>query len=139
MSAVKEKPTLIKPNEDEIAQLTGRTFSGREDAVRALAALHEDGLPYVVLSLGAEGALLACDEGVFHGKSPKITPRNTVGCGDSMVAGFAVGFARRLPVSDTFRTALAVSAASALSLFTGAFDSADYERLLPEVSVDRVL
>ena len=139
VSAVKEKPTLIKPNEDEIAQLTGRTFSGREDAVRALAALHEDGLPYVVLSLGAEGALLACDEGVFHGKSPKITPRNTVGCGDSMVAGFAVGFARRLPVSDTFRTALAVSAASALSLFTGAFDSADYERLLPEVSVDRVL
>ena len=138
ISAVKEKPSFIKPNEDEIAQLTGRSFSGREEAVRALMELHDGGIPYVVLSLGAEGALLACDKGVFHGKPPKITPRNTVGCGDSMVAGFAVGFARHLPMAETFRMALAVSAASALSLFTGDFDPADYDRLYPEVSIDKV-
>ena len=138
ISAVKEKPSFIKPNEDEIAQLTGRSFSGREEAVRALMELHDGGIPYVVLSLGAEGALLACDKGVFHGKPPKITPRNTVGCGDSMVAGFAVGFARHLSMAETFRTALAVSAASALSLFTGDFDPADYDRLYPEVSIDKV-
>jgi len=138
ISAVKEKPSFIKPNEDEIAQLTGRSFSGREEAVRALMELHDGGIPYVVLSLGAEGALLACDKGVFHGKPPKITPRNTVGCGDSMVAGFAVGFARHLSMAETFRMALAVSAASALSLFTGDFDPADYDRLYPEVSIDKV-
>ena len=61
------------------------------------------------------------------------------GCGDSMTAGFAVGFARSLPVEDTFRMALAVSAAGALSLFTGDFDPAEYERLLPEIAVRRVL
>ena len=138
IAAVKEKPSFIKPNEDEIAQLTGRSFSGREEAVRALMELHESGIPYVVLSLGAEGALLACDMGVFHGKPPKITPRNTVGCGDSMVAGFAVGFARHLSMAETFRMALAVSAASALSLFTGDFSPADYDRLYPEVSIDKV-
>jgi len=138
IAAVKEKPSFIKPNEDEIAQLTGRPFAGREEAVRALMELHESGIPYVVLSLGAEGALLACEKGVFHGKPPKITPRNTVGCGDSMVAGFAVGFARRLSMAETFRMALAVSAASALSLFTGDFDPADYDRLYPEVSIDKV-
>lgn len=138
ISAVKEQPSFIKPNEDEIAQLTGRSFSGREEAVRALMDLHEGGIPYVVLSLGAEGALLACDKGVFHGRPPRITPRNTVGCGDSMVAGFAVGFARHLSMAETFRMALAVSAASALSLFTGHFESADYERLYPEVSIDKV-
>ena len=138
IAAVKEKPSFIKPNEDEIAQLTGRSFSGREEAVRALMDLHEDGIPYVVLSLGAEGALLACDKGVFHGKPPRITPRNTVGCGDSMVAGFAVGFARHLSMAETFRMALAVSAASALSLFTGDFGPADYDRLYPEVSIDKV-
>ena len=138
ISAVKEKPSFIKPNEDEIAQLTGRSFSGREEAVRALMELHDGGIPYVVLSLGAEGALLACDKGVFHGKPPKITPRNTVGCGDSMVAGFAVGFARHLSMAETFRMALTVSAASALSLFTGDFDPADYDRLYPEVSIDKV-
>ena len=110
-----------------------------EEAARALADLHESVIPYVVLSLGAEGALLACDAGVFHGKPPEITPRNTVGCGDSMTAGFAVGMARSLPAEDTFRMALAVSAASALSLFTGDFDPAEYERLLPEISIRRIL
>lgn len=139
VSAVIGKPTLIKPNEDEIIQLLGRPVSGPEEAARALAELHEGGIPYAVLSLGAEGALLACDDGVFHGKPPKIVPRNTVGCGDSMTAGFAVGFARSLPLKDTFRMALAVSAASALSLFTGNFDPAEYERLLPEISVSRIL
>ena len=139
ISAVKELPSLIKPNEDEIAQLTGRSFSGREEAARALMDLHQAGIPWVVLSLGADGALLACDKGVFHGRPPRITPRNTVGCGDSMVAGFAVGFARHLNMAETFRMALAVSAASALSLFTGDFAPADYDRIYPEVSVNKVL
>ena len=138
VSAVKEKPSFIKPNEDEIVQLLGRSVSGPEETARALMELHEGGIPYAVLSMGAEGALLACSEGVFHGKPPKLVPRNTVGCGDSMTAGFAVGFARSLPVMETFRMALAVSAASALSLFTGDFDPADYERLLPEVIIRRV-
>ncbi len=139
VSAVDEKPSLIKPNEDEILQLLGRPVSGPEEAARALMELHEGGIPYAVLSLGGEGAMLACSEGVFHGKPPEIVPRNTVGCGDSMTAGFAVGFARFLPVTESFRMALAVSAASALSLFTGDFDPAEYERLLPEITVRRIL
>ena len=55
-----------------------------------------------------------------------------------MVAGFAAGLVRRLPTEETFRMALAVSAANALSLFTGDFDPEDYARLLPAVSVDRL-
>ena len=138
VSAVKEKPSFIKPNEDEIVQLSGRPFSGREEAISAMRSLYDSGISRVVLSLGAEGALLACREGVFHGKPPRITPRNTVGCGDSMVAGFAVAAARKLPVLDGFRMALSVSAASALSLLTGDFDPADYERILPEVTIEQL-
>ena len=140
--AVAEKPFFIKPNEDEIAQLTGSPFPAGEgewqEKVRILAGLREKGIPFVVLSLGGEGALMACEEGIFHGKPPRIRPRNTVGCGDSMVAGFAVGFARSLPVEETFRLALAVSAASALSLFTGHFEQADLDRLLPGVTLRRL-
>ena len=106
--------------------------------MQALTELHGSGIPYVVLSMGEEGALLACDQGVFHGRPPKITPRNTVGCGDSMVAGFAVGFARRLPIEETFRMALAVSAANALSLFTGDFNPADYDRLYPDIQIEKL-
>ena len=138
VSAAKEKPSFIKPNEDEIVQLTGRHFSGREEAVHVLKELHESGIPCVVLSLGAEGALLACREGIYYGKPPVITPKNTVGCGDSMVAGFAVAFARKLSIVEGLRMALAVSAASALSLLTGDFDPADYERLYPLVTIEQL-
>ena len=138
VNAVKEKPSFIKPNEDEIVQLTGKQFSGREEAVAVMKELYHDGIPHVVLSMGAEGALLACRDGVFYGRPPKITPRNTVGCGDSMVAGFAVAFARKLSAVDGFRMALAVSAASALSLLTGDFNPADYECLFPEVTIENL-
>ena len=137
VSAAAEKPTLIKPNMDEIVQLTGKSFTDEAGAVEALKQLYESGIPNVVLSMGAEGALLVCREGVFRGRPPKITPKNTVGCGDSMLAGFAVALARRLPAAEAFRMALAVSAASALSLLTGDFDPADYERLYPLVSVEQ--
>ena len=91
-----------------------------------------------MLSLGAEGALLVSEEGALQGKPPRIRPRNTVGCGDSMVAGFAVGFARRLPIEETFRMALAVSAENALSLFTGDFNPADYDRLYPDIQIEKL-
>ena len=81
---------------------------------------------------------MACDEGVYLGRPPLITPKNTVGCGDSMVAGFAVGFARKQPVCDCLRMAIAVSAANALSLLTGDFDEADYERLYAETAVEKI-
>ncbi len=142
LDAAGAKPFLLKPNEDEMAQLTGRevntrTAEGRAEAVRALLDLRAGGIACAVLSLGAEGAILACDEGIFVGKPPVIRPRNTVGCGDSMVAGFAVGISRGLSMPETFRMALAVSAANALSLFTGDFDPRDYERLYPEVTIEK--
>lgn len=138
VSAVKAIPDFIKPNEDEIVHLTGHPFSGQDEAVSALRDLCDVGISRVVLSMGAEGALLVCEDGVFRGRPPKITPRNTVGCGDSMVAGFAVGFARHLSAEESFRMALAVSAANALSIFTGDFDPKDYMRILPGVTIEKL-
>ena len=55
-----------------------------------------------------------------------------------MVAGFAVGFARHLSAEESFRMALAVSAANALSIFTGDFDPKDYDRILPGVTIEKL-
>ena len=138
IDAAAEKPTLIKPNTDEIRQLTGSLPASEAEQAAVTARLHAGGIPYVVLSLGAEGAVMACEAGVFRGCPPRLTPKNTVGCGDAMTAGFAVGIARRLPPEDCFRTALAVSAAGALSLFTGRFETADYERLYPQIEIRKI-
>lgn len=135
---VQAGPTFIKPNADEIAQLLGHAPQGRRELVDAARRLRREGVGIVAISLGAQGALTVCDEGVFAGTPPTLTPKNTVGCGDSMVAGFAVALVRRLDARERLRLAIGVSAANALSMSTGGYDPQDLEAILPRVDIRRV-
>ena len=135
---VKAGPTLIKPNEDEIAALLGQPPADEASMYRALKDLRATGISNIVLSLGAEGAVLAAEDGLYRGRPPRITPKNTVGCGDSMLAGFAFGIARKLAIAESFRIALAVSAASAMCLLTGDFEEEDYRKIMPEVEIRKL-
>jgi tagatose 6-phosphate kinase len=133
-----ERPTMIKPNIDEIRALTGRPMNSREGMIRAAQDLHDDGVEIVVISLGGEGSLVSCNEGVFDVKVPKIEAVNTVGCGDSMIAGFAVGISRGLSMEETIRLASAVSAANAMRLETGFIVKEDMEALLPQIQIKKI-
>lgn len=136
-SCLVEMPTMIKPNIDEIRALTGRPMNTRESMIKAARDLHDDGVEIVVISLGGDGSLVSCSEGVFDVKVPKIDAVNTVGCGDSMIAGFAVGMARNLSMEETIRLASAVSAANAMRMETGFIVKEDMEKLLPQVKITR--
>lgn len=133
-----ERPTMIKPNIDEIRALTGRPMNSRESMIRAAKDLHDDGIEIVVISLGGDGSMVSCSEGVFDVKVPKIDAVNTVGCGDSMIAGFAVGMSRGLPVTETIRLASAISAANAMRMETGFFVKEDMEVILPKVQIKKI-
>lgn len=133
-----ERPTMIKPNIDEIRALTGKPMNSREGLMRAAGDLHDDGIEIVAISLGGEGSLVSCQEGVYDVKVPRIEAVNTVGCGDSMIAGFAVGMSRGLSVEDTIRLASAVSAANAMRLETGFFVKEDMEALLPQIQIKKI-
>lgn len=133
-----ERPTMIKPNIDEIRALTGRPMNSREGLIRAARDLHDDGIEIVVISLGGDGSLVSCEEGVYDVKVPKINAVNTVGCGDSMIAGFAVGMSRGLSMVETIRLASAVSAANAMRLETGFFVKEDMEAILPKVQIKKI-
>ena len=137
-NAVRACPTLIKPNEDEIRVLTDLPPVDRGSMLRAMRRIARQGIEYVVLSLGAQGAILAANGKFYLGRPPHIDPKNTVGCGDSMLAGFAVGVARGWPIEQSFRTALAVSAANAENLLTGCCEEKDYEALLPGVEIREI-
>ena len=100
--------------------------------------IHESGIPYVAVSLGGEGALLVCEEGIYHGKPPKIQVVNTVGCGDSMVGGFAVALKRNYRAEEALSYAVAVSAANALSPNTGDFDPVEYQKIYDKVVVEKL-
>ncbi len=135
---VRSGPTMIKPNDDEIEALLGVPVTNRQEILAGAKKLHEQGIPYVVVSLGADGAMVVCEEGVFHGRPPVIETVNTVGCGDSMLAAFAVGFARGYAIEKALAYAVAVSAANALTMETGSFRTEDMERLLRQVTVEKL-
>lgn len=133
-----ERPTLIKPNIDEIRALTGKPMNSREALLRAARDLHDDGIETVVISLGSDGSLVSCMDGVYDVKVPKIDAVNTVGCGDSMIAGLAVGISRGYSMEDTLRLASAVSAANAMRLETGFFVKEDMEAILPKIEIKKI-
>ena len=135
---IESLPTLIKPNRDEIEMLTGIKCDRFEDIVDAASELHDRGIMYVVVSLGADGALMVSDEGIFRARVPKKKAVNTVGCGDTMVAGFASSIEDGLSSEQMLRRASAMSAAAALRIETGFFVMEDYKRLMNEVVIERI-
>ena len=134
---VKACPDMIKPNRDELEALFGVEIDSVDDAVLYGKKLQEQGIPYVVISLGGDGAAMITEEGVFRAKSPEIEPVNTVGCGDSMVGAFAVAFEKNMPAEDALRYAVSVASANALSPNTGDFDPEDQKKLYEGTTVTK--
>lgn len=131
-------PTMIKPNIDEIRMLTGKECNEIGEIIEAAKEIHARGVEVVAVSLGADGSLAVSDEGVFRAIVPRIDAVNTVGCGDSMIAGFALGFAEGLGIEETLRKASAISAAAALREETGYFVMEDMKRLYPQIKIEKM-
>ena len=83
-----EGPDLIKPNLEELAVLVGRGLSSFGDVLEAAKEVRAEGVGAVLVSLGADGAVLADGEGALHADTPPFTPRSTVGAGDALLAGY---------------------------------------------------
>ena len=114
--AIKELPTLVKPNQDEIEQLFDTKINIMEDTVTYAKKIYEMGIPYVVISLGGDGALLVCKDGIFQGRPPKIEVVNTVGAGDSFIAGFLYGILNGKSIDECLKKGAEV-AASVVQVF----------------------
>lgn len=132
---IKALPTMIKPNSEEIEMLLGLSISNKTELLESAVNLHKKGIELVVVSLGKDGALLVCDEGIYHGKPPKLEVVNTVGCGDSMVAAFAVGLSRGYSYKECLKYAISISAANAMSLSTGSFEKEMAEEIYDNVEI----
>lgn len=92
LNILKFKPFLIKPNIDELMEISGRELKSIEDISAAALKLKEKGAVNVLVSMGKNGALLADENGeIYIEKALGGKPVNTVGAGDSMVAGFLAG------------------------------------------------
>lgn len=136
--ALSAKPTMIKPNREELAALAGIDPEDNAAILEAARQLCRSGIDAVVVSLGSEGALYISREAALRGIAPKIDVQNTVGCGDSMVAGFAVAIAKGLSPEDALCLAMACGAANAADLRTGWADPRLIEQYLPQCQTERI-
>jgi tagatose 6-phosphate kinase len=132
------QPYLVKPNEDELEEWTGRKLQSETDILEAARTLHEAGPLVVAVSLGAKGLLLVSPEGAWRAAPPAIQPVNTVGSGDSLVAGFAAGLTQGLSAEEVLRLAVGCGTANALTTGVAIVQKEDLERIRPQVTVERL-
>ncbi|WP_030380090.1 MULTISPECIES: 1-phosphofructokinase family hexose kinase [unclassified Streptomyces] len=127
---VAARPDIVKPNAEELAELTGA-----HDPAQATRDARRRGAHTVVASLGAQGLLAVNAEGRWRAVPPRGLRGNPTGAGDSAVAGLLSALVERLPWPDRLARATALSAATVLSPTAGEFDRRDYEELLTRVAV----
>ncbi|MCB5910191.1 1-phosphofructokinase [Streptomyces pinistramenti] len=87
-AALRERPDVVKPNAEELAQAVGRPLATVGDAVKAAGELRSRGARAVLASLGADGQLLVGAEGTYFGSARVAAVRSNVGAGDASLAGF---------------------------------------------------
>jgi len=114
-AAVRARPFLVKPNEHELAQWQGRPLRSEASVIRAAMALSIQTRGWVMVSRGADGAVLVNARlGLeFSARPPRIKPVNTVGAGDAMVAGIAREVGRGAPPQEWLRRGVATGTAAA--------------------------
>lgn len=116
MNVLKYKPFLIKPNQHELGDIFGVTLSTRDEVVPYALRLKEMGAVNVLISMGGKGAVLVADDNkIYMAEAPKGTLKNSVGAGDSMVAGFITGWLTEHNYEAAFKLGIAAGSASAFS------------------------
>ena len=116
MNVLKYHPFLIKPNKEELEETLNCKISTKEDIINAAKELKKFGAQNVLVSLGNDGALLLTKEDkIYYSKVPKGQVVNTVGSGDSMVAGFLAGYYQTKDYEYALKTGVAAGSASAFS------------------------
>lgn len=115
-SVLQYRPFLIKPNSLELGEIFGRELR-TDGEIRACAAeLQQQGARNVLVSMAGDGAILLDETGAFHKiAAPRGTVRNSVGAGDSMVAGFLTGWFRTGDYAAALRMGAAAGSATAFS------------------------
>ena len=125
-----------KPNNHELAELYNTTFSGLDDIITYGKKMLADGAQNVIISMAGDGALLFTQQGVYQTNVLKRELKNSVGAGDSMIAGFIGEYSKTKNPVESFKWGVACGSATAFSddLATGEF----IQELLPEVNITKL-
>jgi 6-phosphofructokinase 2 len=127
---------LLKPNLGELAALTGRErFTPEEVPAAARDIIRKGGCSLMVVSMGADGALMVSAEEQFYAKAPAVEKKSTVGAGDSMVAGILFALASGWPLNDVLRYGVACGTAATINEGTALCRKTDADSLSHQIVV----
>lgn len=116
------KPFLIKPNQEELADLLGEKVTDDVQIISALQSQMFSGIPWVVVTTGATGAFVKHNEEIYRVSTPKVDAVNPVGSGDSVIAGFAAGLSHGLTDCELMEYGLTMGVLNAMEATTGSID-----------------
>jgi 1-phosphofructokinase family hexose kinase len=111
--ALEAKPTIVSPNQHEAERLLNRALLTRSQFIEAVHRLQMMGPECVVLSLGRQGALGSCPDGIFEALPPRIDELCPIGAGDAMAAALVWSMDRKKTFPDALRWGVAAGTAKA--------------------------
>lgn len=115
LEALKFNPYLVKPNQAELGDLFDESIESQEDAVYYGKKLQDAGAQNVIVSLGGDGAIFIDGDKTYIADSLKGSAINTVGAGDSMIAGFMAGIDKGLSKLEAFKLSVQSGSATAFN------------------------
>lgn len=134
-----QKPTVIKPNTEELSQLIGKEVTDDIQELKSvLSGQLFQGIDWIVVSLGAKGAFAKHKDKFFRVRIPKIKVVNPVGSGDSTVAGIAAGLVHALPEAELLKNANVLGMLNAQEEQTGYVNLVHSESLYSQIEVEEV-
>ncbi|MBO0470521.1 1-phosphofructokinase [Enterococcus sp. DIV0242_7C1] len=115
LNALPQAPLLVKPNNHELAELFDVEFQSVEDILPFGERLLQDGAKHAIISMAGDGALLFTSDGIYQSNVLKRPLKNSVGAGDSMIAGFVGTFVKNNDPVEAFKWGIACGSATAFS------------------------
>ncbi|MFB1052112.1 1-phosphofructokinase [Paraliobacillus sp. JSM ZJ581] len=132
------KPFLIKPNQEELAEIVNEEVVNRHQIIDLLRSDMFKPIPWVVTTLGADGAVIKKDQALYYAEIPKIDTVNPVGSGDSVVAGFAAGLRRNLETEARIKFGLSMGVLNAMEEKTGSINPDHIHLIMSQITLEKM-
>ncbi len=128
---------MAKPNVKELEKFSGREVRTKYDMAEAAKAYLDKGAKYVLVSMGAEGAVITDGKEHYFCKSASVAVNSTVGAGDSMIAAACVAESYGVPMEELLRQAVAAGTAAVTTSGTNLFYKEKYKEIYAKVFAER--
>jgi 6-phosphofructokinase 2 len=128
-------PDAIKPNVHELSRLVGKELKGIDEIISAAKRVREQGTEIVLVSMGAKGILLVAEKEQYLASPPEVEVKNTIGAGDSAVAGFVYGLVEGKSLKEALTYAVAAGTSTTLRPGTALCQRDDFLKLVPRVTL----